>query len=367
MSGPPSQAGRFKPRKPAKKIRVGASTPAAAAAAAAEPAPAASARSSSRSSSSPGRGRGGRGRGRGGRAPTPHGAVFFTGNAPPTVAAKKNSSTTTSLSSTTSRGTKGTQSKAKNVIKKETTEEIVVGQLDVGIGGSELVEPHQEEETEKKAIRREKSEESETTRKTSKFEPLVDTYDSDSSEEMYTAESQANVTLPPTELPFPVASLPVGIGGGHERPIMYSCQEPQESRREQNEPILVELQKDDPLVSPFVDWKDAKLRQEERDSLFLIQFPTRIPAIQSTGVPIPDPIKSEEPSLTPDNAQSMPMDVTTPSTNTNNFDNALSRAPAGRLGKFVVYKSGKTELVMGGVNGASEVCVKVMVKHDHFI
>jgi hypothetical protein len=240
-------------------------------------------------------------------------------------------------------------------------EEIVVGQLDVGIGGSELVEPP--EEAEKKASRRMKGEEPET-RKTSKFEPLVDTYDSDSSEEeLHTTGSHANTIVPPTELPFPVAPLPIGIGGGHERSVMYSCQEPQEIRNGKNEPVLMELQKDPSLVSPFVDWKDAKLRQEERDAWFLIQFPTRLPVMQSIGAAVPDPIKSEEPSLTPDTPQSMPMDVTTPSTNTKSFDNALCRAPAGRLGKIVVYKSGKTELVMGGDNGAPKVCIKVMMNY----
>ena len=52
----------------------------------------------------------------------------------------------------------------------------------------------------------------------------------------------------------------------------------------------------------------------------------------------------------------MPANVSTAATDTNCFDNALARAPAGRLGKIVVYKSGKTELVMGGENGAPEVC-----------
>ena len=51
----------------------------------------------------------------------------------------------------------------------------------------------------------------------------------------------------------------------------------------------------------------------------------------------------------------MTPDVVTPSTITTNFDNTLSKAPAGRLGRVVVYKSGKTVLVMGGDGGSPEV------------
>ena len=351
MAGPPSQAGRFKPRKPAKKIQIGATTPAAQREA---PAPAAA---PSRSSSAPGNGRG-RGRGRAGRAPTPHGTVFFTGNAPPTVASKKEKSTPPSLKGTST--AKSSKTRTKGVAKKESIEEVVVGELDVGIGGSHVVQPTVEET--KKASLPVKCEERETTRKASKFEHMVDTYDSDSSEEEQHggAMDQANVTLPPTELPFPVTPLPVGIGGAvDKRSIMYACQQPEESKHEKNESVLMELQKDAPVVSPFVDWKDAKLRQEERDSWFILQFPTRLPELQGTGTAIPDPIKSEDPmvvsSLVPDATQSMPDSVSTPSTVNGTFDNSMARAPAGRLGKIVVYKSGKTELVMGDDDGSQEV------------
>lgn len=360
MAGPPSQAGRFKPRKPPKKIRIGATTPAAAPPAAAAPAPS---EQSSRRGRGRGRGKGrGRGRGRGGgRAPTPHGAVFFTGNAPPNVASKKKAASSKSAPSASS-AAKGSKSRAtKTVTKMESTEEIVVGEMDVGVGGAELVDTP--EQTKKKASRPVKmeAEQETTTRKTSStFESMVDTYDSDSSEEgQATAANQANVSIPPTELPFPVAPLPVGIGASSldsERPVMYSFQQQQESKKEKNEPLLMEIQKDAPLVSPFVDWTDAKLRQDERDSWFIFQFPTRLPELKSTAVP--DAVTSDNPSSsqTPDTVQSMPAGVATPSTVTSTFDNALSRAFPGRLGKIVVYKSGKTELVMGGDNGTPEVC-----------
>jgi hypothetical protein len=243
----------------------------------------------------------------------------------------------------------------------ESTEEIVVGEMDVGVGGAELVDtPEQTKKKASRPVKMEAEQETTTLKTGSKFEPMVDTYDSDSSEEgQATTTNQANVSIPPTELPFPVAPLPVGIGASSlngERPAMYSFQQQQESEKKKNEPLLMEIQKDAPLVSPFVDWTDAKLRQDERDSWFIFQFPTRLPELKSTAVP--DAIPSDVPSssLKPDTVQSMPATVATPSTVTSSFDNALSRASPGRLGKIVVYKSGKTELVMGGDNGTPEVC-----------
>lgn len=358
MAGPPSQAGRFKPRKPAKKIRVGATTPAAAPQNAPPPR---TARASGRGGlgRSGGGGRGGRGRG---RVPTPHGAVFFTGNAPPTVAGSKKKPQVSAASSSAKRGpaTMGTKASSKNLSKKESTGEIVIGQMDVGVGGEVAnTAPVEECDQIRASSRRVKSEETVAETKTSKIQPTVDTYDSDSSEEESRATTnQPTMTVQPTELPFPVSLLPLGIGGGDKRAAMYFCQESQSPNHEKNEPVLADIQQDAPIVSPFVDWNDATLRQEESSDMFLFQFPTRLPEIISAGNAIPVPIKSEDPmsSLTPDAAQSMSGTVSTQATDTNCFDNSIARAPAGRLGKIVVYKSGKTELIMGGENGAPEVC-----------
>lgn len=303
----------------------------------------------------------------------PRGAVFFTGNAPPTVGSKKKKATssTSSKSSTSASSSKGSsKTAAKTPIKKEAEEEIVVGEMDVGVGGAVLTETPEQSKKASRAIKtEEEAEEQETTtstRKTSKFEPMVDTYDSDSSDEVQDAASnQISTIIMPTELPFPVAPLPIGVGASSiERSVMYACQRAGEQTNDADEPVLMESQKDAPLVSPFVDWRDARLRQEERDSWFLLQFPTRLPELKTTGAStIPDPVKSEEQgseSVVPDATQSMASEVTTPSTNTSRFDNALAEAPPGQLGKIVVYKSGKTELVMGGDNGIPEVRVSLM-------
>ena len=56
-------------------------------------------------------------------------------------------------------------------------------------------------------------------------------YDSDSSEkEQCSANRFPDMSLPPTELPFPVSSLPIGIGG-HERSVLYDCLKPEESKK----------------------------------------------------------------------------------------------------------------------------------------
>ena len=190
--------------------------------------------------------------------------------------------------------------------------------------------------------------EQERKKPASKVEIMADTYDSDSSEE--TEQNRFSTSVPPTELPFPVATLPVGVAG-HERPVLYDCQRPQDSKSDKEEPLVMELQRDQPLVSPFVD---ERRWREEDDSWFLFQLPTRLPPLVAS----PEPEKSDEimadAASSSDAAVETP-DVVTPSTITTHFDNALSQAPAGRLGKIVVYKSGKTVLRMGGDDGTPEV------------
>ena len=131
MPIPPSQKGKFKPRKPPKKIKPGSSTSAASSSAAAPDAPTSTPTVAFAPSTFVGRGGrggrdGGRGKGRGGgkgrgrgRTPVPSGTVFFTGSE------KKESATAKKRapSSTTRKRNKNT----------ETTEEIV-GQLDTAIG-----------------------------------------------------------------------------------------------------------------------------------------------------------------------------------------------------------------------------------------
>ena len=248
---------------------------------------------------------GGRGgRGRGGRAPTPHGAVFFTGNAPPSTVAgsKQQSQQVTAGSSSSAKrapATKGTTAKSKTLSKKESTEEIVIGQMDVGVGGEVAkTAPVEASETKKASSRRVKSEETAETvaeTKASKIPPTVDTYDSDSSEdESRATTNQPNMTSTTDCTPFPISPPLHSTTNEQQCTLVNNAQTPS---HEKNEPVLMDIQQDAPLVSPFVDWNDAMLRQEEGDSMFLFQFPTRLPEIQSAGNAIPDPVKSEDPMV----------------------------------------------------------------------
>jgi hypothetical protein len=138
MPVPPSQKGKFKPRKPAKKIHVGVAE---AATVVPDPAPSSAvqraASVSAAQAATAGTGRGGRGQGREGgrgtgrgRAPVPQGQVFFTAT---TQAAKK----------TRSAGSTGANNKAKAatdnkslLVQCKDTEAYkeVVGTLDKAIG-----------------------------------------------------------------------------------------------------------------------------------------------------------------------------------------------------------------------------------------
>jgi len=127
----PSQAGKFKPRKPAKKIRVGEASGAAAAAAAATAAerketvaPSSMRRGERNSSPAHRRGKGGRGTA---APPPPQGQVFFTGTAkqqqetlplPGTAAARIAAATASKTETTTTKGGSGTKSNAKKTSPK---------------------------------------------------------------------------------------------------------------------------------------------------------------------------------------------------------------------------------------------------------
>jgi hypothetical protein len=239
---------------------------------------------------------------------------------------------------------------------KETTEEFVVGELDVAIGSGAVVKKEEGEDEDRVRTRVERSEQDQDSIRV-KFEPLVDTYDSDSSEEDRRHANRPAMSDAPTSLPFPVAPLPVGIGG-HDRSVLYSCQQREECENEQKEPVLIEIQRDDPLVSPFCDRNNSTSHKQEEDSWFIFQFPTRLPPLKS--IVVPDTVQSNEPvpvvsAVTPDIPESSAADVATPCTDTHSFDNTLLSTPAGRLGKIVVYKSGRTVLLMGGENGSPQV------------
>lgn len=326
---PPSQAGKFKPRKPAKRVSIPSTS--SASGAQSTPRSASDGREGGRGR---GRGRGGRGRGRG-RMPVPKGQVFFTGNTAPTAAGKANSNKKTSVTASVS-GPSGSGAKKetsrltiKMEGKHEASDEVIVGELDEGIGASVG-----EGEKKKSVLEQE-------NRGPSKFideaasapDPslsIAETYGSDSSDDERSIIkkqrkgklSVANAYIQPSQLPFPAAPVPVGVGMVKHRPSFYEEADSDALKKS----------------SPFVDPRNREAKEKEKDSWFLFQLPTRLPLESVTP---PDAVSSEEiPTLVG------PSQVSTPHILPNSFDNIMSSS-SGHMGKIKVYKSGKTVLQMG--------------------
>ena len=388
MAPPPSQKGKFRPKKPPKKItrpeaaieqqpsnQDASSQPTPGvpvAAAAAAPATSASTASVSYSrESGPGRGGGGRGRGRGrGRAPLPQGRVFFTGGVaeeqkPRAVGsgaggAGGRTSTGKSTGGGGGSGTKGHSQTAvsSNRNEMDTTEEEVVGELETGIGGN-VDHTATDKKNAKPSKVTSKSNDMDydddigpgttgtrTTSAPSASLPLYYTYDSDSSDEG-TGRQRDKPMFAPLELPFPSKKLPLGIESSG-RAVGY--------HNDSDTGIDSELQS-----SPFVDVRNTNELAKEKDSWFLVQLPTRLPPLQKKRNSTDN---NDSHQVFPDHNDSLPSNSTDPNGSGGNisdvvtqpisrqsFDNTLEGAAPGKIGKILVYKSGKTVLVMEGPDG----------------
>lgn len=325
---PPSQAGKFKPRKQAaKKIVVGGAV-----GTASVPQPTRSAgRGRGRGA---GRGDNGAGRGRG-RTPLPRGQVFFTGT-PAAAASGKPSRGAGSMpgrgggiKTAASAATSGIAGNRLGAIikmepnNKDTETEVIVGELDVGVGA------HHDGSGKKVSVLERDDDDDGDRPYASDYQPethfsIVETYDSDSSKE---EDRSRNTVLRPTQLPFPIPLMPMGIGGSSmKRPALYDCQEE----------AVTDSQKLTP-ASPFCNSKNNQARQGEQDSWFLFQFPTRLPISQV----VPEGVLSSEPEFI---ASSTPV-VSTPALLETAFDNSMKQG--GKLGTIKVYRSGKTVFDMG--------------------
>ena len=119
---------------------------------------------------------------------------------------------------------------------------------------------------------------------------------------------------------------------------------------------------------------DAQNRQGyqwEQDGFFLVQLPTRLPPLESsntkqTAEPDDDAVtpfeitsesQTQQEALGGATEGGLPLiaEVVTPPVIANSFDNSLANASPGRLGKIIVYKSGRTVFVMQGSDGTQEV------------
>lgn len=386
---PPSQAGKFKPRKPVRKARTSDTTPisvpSSAAAAAGSNAPSAGASAphhgGGRGGSggrSGGRG-GGRGSGRGrGRGPQPQGQVFFTastgtgtkpgGTAKKTLASKARAAASAARNAPVGSSQQAAAAAAR-IKREEDSQEEVVGTMEEGVGSAS-----QAVEAAKKAgkTKLEEGDQTETTdyydteskpsKSAAKKMASADTYtyDSDSSMEDVDAVRPPR-KMQPLVLPFPDSAVAVGIGDAQERPLFYpgegkhaaTCPAPISS----GGPISIEDSiRENPIdVSPFCNVTDKDALRAENDSWFLVQLPTRLPPVEPANVAHPD-LQVEgvtEASVT------RTSEVRNVAVQTHRFDNSLTTARPGRIGKMVVYKSGKTVLVLEGSDGAPTVQMNV--------
>jgi hypothetical protein len=382
MAPPPSQRGKFRPKKPQKKTTkvaapAEASSSAPPAAAPTEPGAVASQRNTApivEANRGGGRGRGGRGRGgRGGRGrgriPIPQGTVFFTGGEKKTAAsAKGSSSSKTSITPGTSQSKTASKSKYGKSPNDVSTEE-VVGQLETAIGGTGRAKKNSILERDSGRDYEDDDGPMENVSEAINLNLTAGClYDSDSSDDRSTRKPR-NFTpmISPLELPFPEKPLPIGVGSLSRR---ESYDVPTVGKPDSANSTMIDFNdntNDSKSASPFVALHKANDVAEENNSWFLVQLPTRLPPMQKnftsseTGTVEDDEMGNAEdnenvadsaPSSSDvNNAMNNISEVIVPPVTTGSFDNGLDKIAAGRIGKMLVYKSGKTVLVMDGPDG----------------
>lgn len=378
---PPSQAGRFKPRKPAKKIRVGESTggasttitsdttaPASAASAAASGASSSS--RSTRPSSGGAGGRGGRG-GRGARAPVQQGRAFFEAAPKPSATtsssgASRSGATTGRMGASAASGTRGGRGTALTR-RDPTAQEEIVGFLEEGVGASAAAKA----KASKGSLldRLEDEEEGATSPEVAARKPLKTTnatsaddfyFDDDSSDDdgkevkpLGTLHRSNTPRLQPIVLPASEsADLP-------EPSVALPEEVPSHGKSAHNLPV-------DPVPSLTTQLRGTKVVTDEadprlaipEDEWMFVQLPTRLPPLQSVPQPPPEPVSSASLRGSEDGA----VPVNLPSVRADRFDHSLVRAVPGRLGRLAVYKSGRMELLLEGPDG--EPTVRVLTRWE---
>lgn len=398
---PPSQQGKFKPKRQPKKINRpgaalqdgGGSGSAAAGGgggnnsggltvafdmtgqtSAATAAATSGAASSSRSSFRGGRGgrgqgnSGGRGRGRG-RTPIPQGRAFFTGSggadtkgsSGATGAARASTGVTASDAGTKTKASAKRSSTAAagssaSVPIDMSTEE-VVGELDIGIGGNaaDVVTSTDATENQKRASSSRTRKSTADSRDVEMVAPIFHpyTYDSDSSDDnggvgvAGLEEDDAANNLQPVQLPF-----------GAEPASPTNVTSSQQTSQEMSNDGLPTM------ASPFAEMFGEKNGADSADdSWFLVQLPSRLPPLRQKELDsqeaVPDAIPSSGGPATSANANGTsnihPMrqlsDVVTHPVLADKFDNELASAAPGKIGRILVYKSGKTVLEMESAGG----------------
>jgi len=307
-----------------------------------------------------GRGRGGRGRGgRGGRGrgriPIPQGTVFFTGGEKkPASSAKGSTTKSTGISAGASRNSRkrdGTAGKDGRDLMDTSTEE-VVGELDTAIGGSG--------NTKKESILErdygDYDDEEGPSNNAGGYMNLNLSagcmYNSDSSDERTERKSKNRSLIAPLELPFSTKSLSAGV-----KPDMTNSSHIDEHHGG-------DCHESAQLASPFVATSKIEGIRDENNSWFLVQLPTRLPPMQkdfscnendnddADGGEVGDQNvttgSAPSSSASTNNVMNNISEVAVPPVTTSCFDHGLDKNAAGRIGNILVYKSGKTVLVMDG-------------------
>lgn len=454
-SQPPTQAGKFKPRKPKPKKTStsikppsSGSTPAASSSASGSRDKSPSGRGEregkgSKDGRGGGRGRGGRGgrdrgrgRGRGrGRFVKPKGQVFFTANAtasdnvknkdsrsdPSMIDDKEavifmpgmSGSTTSKISgpalvASTAEGRLAAAAQAR----KGEGDEIIVGEMEEGFGVGDN----------KKAsggilsrtrLNKGPSMFDDEEEADGKASSLADyTYDSDSSEdgEIKRMAQQINAfksrgkggrsqpaPLLPQQLPLPPTKRP----GLNRIDYMYECQSLNQSSKnnknqdEMKKKVNEVVMDDPPLEPPFLNLNKAtpEAKKDEEKSWMIFKFPTRLPRLQAPSTlsgmavkkenemdldeNIGDDDDDDEMDGLADPSEPSPDNVTSSSnsnpnsssknhtglasTRSSGFDDTLKDSAAGRYGKIVMYKSGKTYLIVGDKSDSKNPPVKMLL------
>jgi hypothetical protein len=214
----------------------------------------------------------------------------------------------------------------------------------------------------------------------------IHVYDSDSSEEerrrVKKKKDETDQGLAPHRLPFPMTY--------NQSSAMYACQENIEEKKDMDGIVSsmaggMALNADPEESSPFLDWNSPKTKEDakfaERNSWFLMKFPTRLPHLDCGS--LVGGVGSNSKSMQSNDgggivksevnegcvevvgssgdvadtvmAAGVAHAVGAGSGSAVGYDDTLKDIAPGRYGKIVVYKSGRTELVVGGHHGGAEV------------
>ena len=91
-----------------------------------------------------------------------------------------------------------------------------------------------------------------------------------------------------------------------------------------------------------------------KDEWFLLQLPTRLPPLKGSSSAAAKQVSDPTDEAGSSSVSQAPQ-VSVAPVHENRFDNALATAVPGQLGKLVTYKSGRSELILEGPNGAPRI------------